>query len=385
MGKLTDRHVINDDIYLYKQERSTRWHARFKLDKDWYSKSTKEKDIQQAIVKAIQLQAEYKIMLNNNIPVHTSRKLQKHTFDAIADIAIERMEADYKPAYKRLVAAIKQYHKPYFGQYTIKEIDVDKLKEFDAYRITQLKRVPAKDTVKDHNAALQRVFDEAVIRKYITQTELPELINTGRSGERRAAFSRDEYDTIVKACKEWIDEVAQTKSKAIRETLYYYIQIAALTGIRPGTEMEQLEWRDVSTVDAKGEIYTTITVRKGKTTAYTGTREIVCKDELQDIIIDYIKFVGTTDLNTKMFNLGIGSDVFGKNFRKLLKKLGLQQDAHGKRTLYSLRHTYITWELQNGVPLHVIAKQVGTSDDMIQDFYSHVVPTMYARQLSGRE
>lgn len=390
MAKLTDKHVITDTLYVFKQVRSTRWHARFKLD-EWYSKSTKEKELNEAIVKAIQLQTEYRIMLSNNIPVHTSRKLQKHTFDAIADLAIERMEADYKPAYKRLIAAIKQYHKPYFGKYTIKEINADTLKEFDQHRIKELRRVPAKDTVKDHNAALQRVFDEAVIRKYITQTELPELINTGRNKERRAAFSRSEYDTIVKACKVWIDEVPQKKSKAIRETLYYYIQIAALTGLRTGTEMEQLEWRDLNRMEAKSESYMTLTVRKGKTTAYTGTREIICKDELQVIMDDYADIVfenaevGVNVLKQKMFNLDIGSDVFGKNFTKLLRKLDMQQDAHGRRTLYSLRHSYVTWELQNGTPIPVIASNAGTSPEMIERFYSHVVPRMHAHQLSGRE
>ena len=82
--------------------------------------------------------------------------------------------------------------------------------------------------------------------------------------------------------------IKKPKTKAIREKMYYYIQIAALTGIRTGTEMEFLTWSDINRREDKGGSYTTITVRKGKTTNYTGTRTIICKDELQDVFIEFI-------------------------------------------------------------------------------------------------
>ena len=155
--------------------------------------------------------------------------------------------------------------------------------------------------------------------------------------------------------------------------------------------MEHLEWRDLNRVESKGKSYMSLTVRKGKTTMYTGTREVICMDELQVIFDEYadIEFENASEgvdvLKQKIFNLDVSRDAYGKNFTKLIKKLGMHKDAHGIRTLYSLRHSYITWSLQDGNDMQGIAAQAGTSAEMIQRHYSHVVPAMFADQLSGRK
>ena len=76
---------------------------------------------------------------------------------------------------------------------------------------------------------------------------------------------------------------------------------------------------------------------------------------------------------------------FGRNFKKILEKLDLKSNAHGERVLYSLRHSYITWELEAGTDLLKIAAQCGTSVEMIERHYSHIVPLMFAEELSGRK
>ena len=44
-----------------------------------------------------------------------------------------------------------------------------------------------------------------------------------------------------------------------------------------------------------------------------------------------------------------------------------------KRVFYSLRHTYATLSLtHDGVPIHTLAKQMGTSVLMIEKHYSHL-------------
>lgn len=73
----------------------------------------------------------------------------------------------------------------------------------------------------------------------------------------------------------------------------------------------------------------------------------------------------------------------GNAFEKVLKKNNLKDSHHGPRTLYSLRHTYITWQLLAGNSVDVIAKQCGTSVAMIEQHYSHVKPEMFADKLSG--
>lgn len=388
MSKIVEKVDIADDLHIYKQANSKRWYARFKLSGEWYSKATKEKDLTKATVKAVQLQTEYRIMLSNNIPVHSTRKSKKYTFNAIADLAIERLEdalqnGNGKVVFSNYISALKNYHIPFFKGMHIRDVvAAQALLDFDAYRIEQFKRVPAKSTILTHNAAMQRVLDEAVIQKYITASELPVLKNTGETGKRRAAFDKSEYKQILDKAKDWIDKGQLKSSQPIRERLYYYIQIAALTGMRIGTEMDNLTWDDVQFKDKNNKPYLTFTVRKGKTTKYTGTRQIVAKKELVSVIekmLLELRKGKDWKQSDKIFG---NTSRFGTNFKKLLEKLNLKSNATGERTLYSLRHSYITWALEKGTALRTIADQCGTSEQMIEQHYKHTNPMMHAEELS---
>ena len=91
-------------------------------------------------------------------------------------------------------------------------------------------------------------------------------------------------------------------------------------------------------------------------------------------------------LGDLLFRLADGSSTkeLGNIFNKAVGEAGLKNSAHGVRTLYSLRHSCITWRLMSGdVNMEVLAKQCGTSVQMIEQHYSHVVPSMFAKELSG--
>lgn len=67
-----------------------------------------------------------------------------------------------------------------------------------------------------------------------------------------------------------------------------------------------------------------------------------------------------------------------------LQMVDLEHSPHGERTLYSLRHSYITWELvAQTAPIDALARQCGTSTEIIERHYSHVIPTMCSQQLSS--
>ena len=55
------------------------------------------------------------------------------------------------------------------------------------------------------------------------------------------------------------------------------------------------------------------------------------------------------------------------------------------RTLYSLRHTYATFSLVNdGMDVHTLAVQMGTSILMIERHYSHLTPRLKKEMLTGK-
>lgn len=62
---------------------------------------------------------------------------------------------------------------------------------------------------------------------------------------------------------------------------------------------------------------------------------------------------------------------FKKSFEQTLKRAGVLNDGSDgkKRTPYSLRHTYATMRLSEGVSVLQLAANMGTSVEMLDDFY----------------
>lgn len=60
----------------------------------------------------------------------------------------------------------------------------------------------------------------------------------------------------------------------------------------------------------------------------------------------------------------------------------LKSEGGQNRTLYSLRHTYATFALLEGMDIHTLAKQLGNSAAMIEQHYSKLTATMAAERLA---
>jgi integrase len=59
-----------------------------------------------------------------------------------------------------------------------------------------------------------------------------------------------------------------------------------------------------------------------------------------------------------------------KSFKLMLEKAGLLKDSIGReRTIYSLRHTYATFRLENGTNVYWLKQNMGTSVQMIERHY----------------
>jgi integrase len=61
-------------------------------------------------------------------------------------------------------------------------------------------------------------------------------------------------------------------------------------------------------------------------------------------------------------------------FNALLKFAGVPVERNGgSRTLYSLRHFYATMRLSNDTSPFLLARQMGTSVEMLEKFYGQTV------------
>ena len=389
MPTTTDKpnlHYRDGNVVLYL--RGNYYQARMKLpDGRWHRISTKTKDIDEAAQLACESYDNIKFRDKNNMSLVTKR-FSSVALETIKELQKELDSGYGKKTYSHYIGAIKNHLIPYFGNMNIDNIDYHKLMEFDQWRTEKFGHTPRKSTINNHNAALNRVFSVALKNKWIHPLRIPELKNTGTKTERRASFTKDEYRQLYIFMRTWCGTGRKETTRQIRRLLRDYVLILANTGMRHGTESTNLKWNNIEELSSKEGKFLNFWV-KGK----TGPRELVANSRVVDYLkriqsrFDDLKDLPFSELfkvDEYVFRLENGNrpkDWHGA-FEILLKDAGLLDDKHGsRRTLYSLRHKYASDKLLKGVSIHLLAKQMGTSVQMIEQHYSHLIPRHSAHKL----
>jgi integrase len=268
------------------------------------------------------------------------------------------------------------------------------ISEFHLWRRDKVGRELSGSAQNNHNAALNLIFDEAVERGYMTAYERPLTKNTGAESDRRAEFSHEELETMMKYAAKFIADGRTARTKVIRELLAIYVPFMAATGMRPGTEAEYLEWRHIDVEVRDGQPILHFRLQRGKRGARNFVAHNSCwllLERLRQLSPDLNHMTLEEVLKKKvpklLFRLSDGSvpDNWNKPFRQWLEDSELLNcPVTGKeRSLYSLRHYYATQRLLEGIPIHDLAEQMSTSVLMITKHYSHLTPLMKAKQFAG--
>jgi hypothetical protein len=72
-----------------------------------------------------------------------------------------------------------------------------------------------------------------------------------------------------------------------------------------------------------------------------------------------------------------------RSFQSLLKRANIPEVRDGMaRTIYSLRHFYATQRLSHETSPFLLAKQMGTSVEMLEKFYGQTVTSSLAAEIS---
>jgi len=415
--KETTHILMEGELLIYKRERSTTWQCRFKVDGIWQRASTKERDLKKAKTIARELMIEAEIRKRSNLPVITRR------FKDVAKLAIDRMEHEIacnrgKITYNDYIRVIKEYLVPALGTRKISGIDVEALEALDAKRMALMGRVPARSTVQTQNAAINRVFDEAVIRGFLTEANRPKVESKGRNSIRRPAFDIDEIRAMLAGFEGWIGRARSEKSKELRLLLRDYVDVLLDTGARPGDELLNLRWRQVKEstkpvftktgeVDEDGEEQLTFNANRvvemlvdgktGERTILGNARSVAALKRIairnynvETPVAQQLKFVARANNDDYIFTTKAKKtpQTFQKMFERYLQEHNLLIDpkTNRKRVFYSLRHTYATLALTHDrVPIHTLATQMGTSVLMIERHYSHLTVVQAMEQLRGSE
>lgn len=429
--KATTHVLIERELLLAQRPRSSVWQCRYCIDGMWQHTTTGERDLKLAKKRAHEILVEAKMRKKMQVAPITRR------FRDVAKHTLKRMEKETasgngKASYRDYTLAINNYLLPILGSYHVDNIDYQALQKLDDERRIRMKKEPTRSTLLTHNAALNMVFDEAVYRGYMVESSRPKLQIKGKKSERRVEFSVDEVRAIRANFDAWIER-ARADAKPIRQLLKDYVEVLLDTGARPGKELLQLRWVQVDLKMypiikktgnvVKGNEYDSeeeeevvinsnktaiLKIQNGKTGARTAIGRLPTVKALnriaqrnyamsasalidkgsKDLIFRFKEWLSKEEIAAKKRARLITPTSFVKLFATYLNEHNLHTDpiTNKKRQFYSLRHTYATLALTNDrVPIHTLAKQMGTSVGMIEKHYSHLEPVKAVHQLRGEE
>ena len=386
-------HILEGKAILFKRDRTPHWHVRYKVGGAWQRTTTKCEELKDAKLAAEEIVSEARFRERNQLPTISKR------FTQVAKLAINRMQqlekaGQGKATFKTYTQAIERYLIPKLGNHNIDRITASVMNEFYAWRIEQMGKSPSESVINNHNSALNRVFDEAVERGYMTKTQVPLLRNDGFKSERRPDFTAVEYRTLYKGMRKWVATARKGHEAELRQVMREYVLTIANVGFRAGTEGMNLKWSNVYFFEENGKRYLALWV-DGKTKAHEMTARHACiryLDRLRKRTPKYIEGTFEEFLDKRVddyvFRIG-GKDMtttFGRMFKRLLTQLGLLIDGRTRkeRTLYSLRHMYATYALTSDrVSIHQLARHMDTSVGMIEKHYSHILLRKNAAQFGG--
>jgi integrase len=421
----TTHTLIDRQLNVYLRERSAIWQCAYQVDGKWQRTSTGQKEL------ALAKKAAHEILIKANIRKQMNVAPITRYFKDIAKLAIERMDTELaagqgKVIYVDYKIAINKYLIPSLGKYHVDNIDHKALAKLDEDRIKAMGKTPTRSTLVTHNAALNRVFDEAIIRGFMVESNRPKLQAKGQKSQRRPEFNLNEITALKGNFDAWIDN-GRADSQALRALLRDYVNVLLDTGARPGDELLNLNWTNIELnmypvitptdqMDEEGEridiVNANRTVIFSIESGKTGKRKAIgrlpsvkalnniaqrnhgktLKEMLdkgsQEPIFRYREYLNEAAMAVGKSAKLIAPTSFSKLFDSYLEDHNLLIDpiTAQRRVLYSLRHTYATLALTHDkVAIHTLAKQMGTSVVMIEKHYSHLDAVKAVHQLRGEE
>ena len=384
--------LLDGLLTLYKRPNSHQWQCRFKLSTGaWHTASTGSDQLAEATTQAISIYETVKVKLASDLAIKskTFRQIANQELAAAARVVQanpnKRTHVDYIHIYTR-------YLIPFFGNYQINDITQEVVDDYAAWRASRMGKSPKTYTQRRHAGLYKRVIERAKVQGLIHQHRtVPLLEVAGDKPEARPAFNQQEINYLLEYMQDWERFGRNQRSNHMRRLCRVYVEFLLGTGIRQGTESMPIRWKSLQWHWIGVKRYLRIWV-SGK----TGPRYLIARHFVVEALGRLIAWQALPypnldavieaklDRRVFVFPAGDAPHSLDSVFERLMVESGLFKDAAGKnRTLYSLRHTYATFRLEEGVDIHTLAKQMGTSVGMIERHYSKLTPMLSAERLAG--
>lgn len=313
------------------------------------------------------------------------------------------------------VFKLKKYHLSNWIEYLKAEdidektIDMVEPKATTNYGYFMLKKLKQDGTrrsielINNGISEVKRMYKYAAEQQYISRERIP-LIERLREqpdeGYKRDIFELEEYEEHWK----FLEHVYTKDSRIKEEERLKRIIFAKTWGILMNTGMRPKELLGLKVNEIKmnphikdaDERKKQVVMRIRADNSKTGrARSVVAPVRRRiDAILNAYKQLGINHLPEDYLLISPTSktresytrQAIYQRLKASLEESGLtaKMAKTGKTiSLYSARHTYITWRLRfGGVPIHLLAKQVGTSVMKIEKTYGHIEVEKQAEEIT---
>lgn len=374
MASLMDKVDVRGDgrVVLYKREglKNPKWQARVSVpnSKGYKIVSTKTTNLVEAQVFATNLYEElyFKVKAGGSIKSKTFGQV----FDEWVNSSAKTGKTRSGGSWERTIKTLRVYAIDYFRSKPISEISSHDFSDYwDWRRKNYKRRPPTEATLRRECISFSPLFRFALQKGYIG--DVPNFDKPKAKLNRRSTFTESEWKRFYTAARRWVEEGKKKATYRERFVAQQYFLILANTGLRIG-ELRNLRWSDLKYVSIDQEKQL-----KGWVSGKTGIREFAFQpgaDIYVKRLYDLRKAeVGSDpDLDDLVICHKDGRPIqsFKVSFRSLMDFAEIPIIRNGiARSIYSLRHFYATKRLESEVSPFLLAKQMGTSVEMLEKFY----------------
>lgn len=399
---MDDQRVLEDGkLVLFR--RNGIWQARVRVGVNRYLyRSLRTSDEAKATPAGRKLFYQTEVKLAEGLPVHN------RTVNSVIDEYVAMRERDNaigknakrassiehtKDGNLRQIKRVSKFWREYAGAKPVEALDDKLLKAYIPWRKAYYHNkaeLPKNARLNPADKTLQWdiMLGKALIKfahdqGYRGNKPLPTFTFVPKRKRVRPAFTLNDFTAMQGKLKAYVDSSNNKRERASRMLLRDYVLTLALSGMRVG-EANELRVRDVEAItDSDGRPNVQFHVR-GK----TGARVVVPHIDAKRIVEDLAaRRADTWKDDDYLFAMPHGGKIISlaDQFNAFMAKAGMIRNSAGEKyTLYSLRHFYAVRAIQRDVDVYTIARNMGASVAIIEQYYGKsATPQTRARKLGG--
>lgn len=404
-------------VYKRKVGANYCYYGRFKIDKPalangqrYITKSLKTDDLSIATDRANEFYVKLEIKQESDVG------LKEITVALALDKYIKNYEknlkagvANYSPHMLRgFKKSIDIFWREYIGKHQLNSITFTDIEGYELWRRSWAKNPTIKKLHGNYKAQLANrtiVWEINAFKQFLRWCFVQNLYSgqaySWQAGkhllkrQRRSAFTREQYTTLYEYMRtnKFLEKGLHNNDRRIlrhRKMLRAYILFMINIGLRIG-EARHLRWGDLEERKNKKDESVILATIQAKYAKNREERTAVGRPTALKALNRWKEFLNETNekwnKDTYIFCNDKGEVIqhFREGFNAVIKEAGVEFDRKGKKlTPYSLRHSYITFRLVKAEDMSVfaLAKNCGTSVQMIEQFYSDAITEDFIDELT---